>query len=741
MKRSTCRVILVSLSALLLSACGGGGGGSAPPPPAPAPTLSSIAVTPQNPSTALNVRLQLTATGTYSDNSTRDITSSVTWSSANTALATVGASNGLVAPAVGAAANTVVITATSGALTGSTTITLTTIPTFSLAGCTANPAGCEPLASQQWGLLNTAQNGFADTVGVASTGTNGTDINVNNVYSTNGYTGYGVTVAVVDTGLELAHEDLTANVVSGGSWNFATNTNDPTNTVDTTGDHGTMVGGLIAMARNGKGGVGVAPTAQLKGFNLLAPNPSYVSTYGDYLAALGGSSANPNSRDVAIFNQSFGSGQPTDSPVDPWIEGQYAYGVNTLRGGKGALYVKSAGNGFNRLGTAVCTAGISCENANFDSSDVLPYNIVVAALNAKGMKSSYSTAGSAMWASAPGGETGWNSNAITAAGYVAPAAGAVIYDPAMVTTDQSGCAIGQSVNTPPTGFGPFSYFNWGGTYVNSINANCNYTNGMNGTSSAAPMMSGVIALILEANPALTWRDVKHILAMTSVQVDSAIAPVTVTAGMTGASVATPYVVEQGWVTNTAGRKFHNWYGFGAVDANAAVAMAKAACSAGCGLGAFANTGWVSGTIPATPNNVVADNSTVGVGVPVAVAAGAVAGNIVETVQVKVRTTSTAPNIAAGESACVTATVGCTGDIAIELTSPAGTKSILKTTRDGLSSPSFGSNVAGNLWSMVLASNAFYGETSTGTWTVKLVDGRVGHANQTVTDVQLRVYGH
>jgi len=43
--------------------------------------------------------------------------------------------------------------------------------------------------------------------------------------------------------------------------------------------------------------------------------------------------------------------------------------------------------------------------------------------------------------------------------------------------------------------------------------------------------------------------------------------------------------------------------------------------------------------------------------------------------------------------------------------------------------------------MVLASNAFYGETGTGTWTVKVVDGWAGSGNQTVTNVKIRVYGH
>jgi subtilisin family serine protease len=572
------------------------------------------------------------------------------------------------------------------------------------------------LTVQQWGLKNTAQNAYSDTVGVASTGLNGTDVNAEPVYSTYGYTGYGVTVAVVDSGLEIAHEDLSANVVSGGSWNFATGTTDPTNTVATTGDHGTMVAGLIAMAKNGIGGMGVAPNAQLKGFNLLAPNASYIATYADEIAALGGSTASPNSSDVAIFNQSFGSNSTTVAQVNAALDAQYASGVSTLRGGKGALYVKSAGNGYVSFGTAVCTAAnalnVSCQNANFDPDNTLPYNIVVAALNAKGLSSSYSTAGSAIWASTPGGEYGLNSAAYTAAGFVAPTTGSVAFDPAMVTTDQSGCAKGESVSTTPTSTGPFSFFNWGGTNLGGINRGCNYTNGMNGTSSAAPMMSGVIALILEANPALTWREVKDILAKTAVQVDATRAATTVTTGMTGASVGTPFVAEQGWITNAAGRKFHNWYGFGVANASAAVAMAKTYPSGS--LGTFTNTGWISSGVLSL---AIPDYSTAGVSTALAVPAFGVS-SIVETVQIKVTTTSLLS--------------GANGDIGIELTSPLGTKSILKNIQDGLT----GTNLPG----MVLASNAFYGEVGTGNWTVKVIDGATP-GTQTLTNVQIRVYGH
>jgi hypothetical protein len=495
-------------------------------------------------------------------------------------------------------------------------------------------------------------------------------------------------VAVVDSGLEIAHEDLSANVVLNGSWDFANSDTDPTSTaVASSGDHGTSVSGLIAMAKNGIGGIGVAPNAQLKGFNYLASQ-----SQANAIAAIGGSSASPNSSDVAIFNQSFGYSNTVDFPMDQIVEAQYASGTGTLRGGKGALYVKSAGNGFTFLPNTDCTGataiGVSCQNANFDPVNTLPYQIVMAALNANGTRSSYSTAGSAIWVSTPGGEYGYNNST---SGQSAP-----LTDPAMVTVDRSGCTNGYSRSGVTS-----SLFNQGGT---APNLNCNYANTFNGTSSAAPMMSGVIALILEANPALTWREVKDILARTAVQVDAA------NPGVTVALANGDYVAEQGWITNAAGFKFHNWYGFGAVNASAAVNMARTYVSGS--LGTFGDTAWIDG---GALSLAIPDNNITGVSTILTVPGA----NIVETVQIQVTTSAT--------GAC-----GYTGDLGIEVTSPSGTKSILKNIQDGFNGPS--------LNGMVLASNAFYGELSTGNWTVKVVDGWA-QCTQTLTNVKIRGYGH
>src|SRR5256885_14732620 len=110
-------------------------GCSGPPHPT-TKTLTSIAVTPATPANLkVGATQQFTATGTYSDSSTADITTTVTWASGTTATATITASGGL---ATAVAAGTTQITATMGTVT-SPGITLKVITLQSIA-ITPNPA-------------------------------------------------------------------------------------------------------------------------------------------------------------------------------------------------------------------------------------------------------------------------------------------------------------------------------------------------------------------------------------------------------------------------------------------------------------------------------------------------------------------------------------------------------------------------------------------------------------------------
>ena len=102
-------------------------------------TLKSIAVTPMSPSIVAGNTQQFTATGTYSDNSTKNITTSVTWKSSNTAFATIGTASGL---ATGVAAGTTEITATQGSVVSpndSLTVTAATVTLKSIAVTPASP--------------------------------------------------------------------------------------------------------------------------------------------------------------------------------------------------------------------------------------------------------------------------------------------------------------------------------------------------------------------------------------------------------------------------------------------------------------------------------------------------------------------------------------------------------------------------------------------------------------------------
>jgi Big-like domain-containing protein len=105
------------LLALAIVGCGGGDKKPAPPQPA---TLASLAVTPGNPSAIVGGTVQFVATGTYSDGSSRDITTTVTWSSSALGVATVSA-GGL---ATGVASGSSTITATQSSINGTAGLTV-----------------------------------------------------------------------------------------------------------------------------------------------------------------------------------------------------------------------------------------------------------------------------------------------------------------------------------------------------------------------------------------------------------------------------------------------------------------------------------------------------------------------------------------------------------------------------------------------------------------------------------------
>jgi plastocyanin len=103
-------------------------------------TLTSIAVTPADPSVPAGETEQFKATGTYSDNSTADITSQVTWASSATSVATISNSSGSAGLAATEVQGSTTISATLGSVAGNTTLTVTPAVLQSIAVTPASPS-------------------------------------------------------------------------------------------------------------------------------------------------------------------------------------------------------------------------------------------------------------------------------------------------------------------------------------------------------------------------------------------------------------------------------------------------------------------------------------------------------------------------------------------------------------------------------------------------------------------------
>uniref|UniRef100_A0AAQ5YDT6 P/Homo B domain-containing protein n=1 Tax=Amphiprion ocellaris TaxID=80972 RepID=A0AAQ5YDT6_AMPOC len=85
------------------------------------------------------------------------------------------------------------------------------------------------------------------------------------------------------------------------------------------------------------------------------------------------------------------------------------------------------------------------------------------------------------------------------------------------------------------------------------------TDSHTGTSASAPLAAGIIALALEANKNLTWRDMQHLVVRTS---------------------HPAHLLTNDWRTNGVGRKVSHSYGYGLLDASAIVSLAKTWTSVG-----------------------------------------------------------------------------------------------------------------------------------------------------------------
>ena len=519
----------------------------------------------------------------------------------------------------------------------------------------------DPLAPYQWHLRNTGQQVFADILPVP-----GIDLNIG-VLHDQGVTGRNVTVGLMEPGpVSASHEDLSANMVLPDSTGMVGNA------------HATAVASLIAAtANNGKGGKGVAPDARILDLNRANIKPSQWPR---------------------VVNVSLGGNPPVFLPVEDNND-EYAQLENPWA----PLLVKSAGNSFltitDEASRNFCTkatrgSGVGCVVANTDFSSAR--TIDVGAVNAAGKKASYSSAGSTLWVSGLGGEYGWQRSYVAQGGSipaVAQRAPERYFAPAIVAADLPGCSAGLN----KAGAAPRNALDAGG--ASALDPGCNYTALANGTSSAAPMVTGIVALMLQVNPRLTWRDIKYILAVTSRKIDQTRSDI----------LWNGIVLDRGWVSNAAGHQFSNWYGFGLVDASRAVRMASRFTS----LPKLKFGSWESYAGPSVPIPYRNENR--------GIASVVVKDDVkIEAVLVHVETTAKSPN-----------------NLRVSLISPSGTQSVvvpaltaLQTTPDGFVIP-------------LTASNAFLDERSKGKWKLQIIDvlDPDSERRSDLVSWRLRVLGH
>jgi len=481
----------------------------------------------------------------------------------------------------------------------------------------------DTLAAQQWHLKYQGQSGAVA----------GTDVNIESAWNypsgisgTNAWRGTGVRIGIVDDGLQTNHPDLSANYEATYSHDWNGNDSDPSpSTSGTVDKHGTScAGNAAARGNNGTGVSGTAPEATLTGMRLIAA----ATTDSQEADAMGW-----HNEVISIKTNSWGpddDGQTLEGP-GTLTQAALANATATGRGGKGTIFTWAGGNG----------RGYD-DNSNYDGYANSIHVIAVGAFDSQAHVSYYS-------------EPGANLVCVVPSSGASPALG-------ITTVDRTGSAGYNTVSTASGG---------------------DYTSTFGGTSSASPTAAGIVALMLQRNPNLGWRDVREILIRSSKRVNSA---------------------DSGWTSNGAGFRFHHDYGAGLIDATAAVNL---------------SAGWTNLPANATPivstqsslNQTIPDNNATGITRSfVLPSSGALR---VEHVTVKV-------NISHSYR----------GDLAITLTSPSGVSDVLSAFHDD----------SGNDYAdWTFSSVRHWGESSAGTWTLKIADLDAG-VTGTLNSAELTVRG-
>nr|CAA48730.1 LPC2 [Lymnaea stagnalis] len=189
----------------------------------------------------------------------------------------------------------------------------------------------DPDFDKQWYLRNTGQSG----------GVKGLDLNVMAAWEM-GYSGAGVTTAIMDDGIDYLHEDLKNNYHADASYDFSSNDPYPYPRYTDTwfNSHGTRCAGEVSAAKdNGVCGVGVAYGSKVAGLRMLD------QPFMTDLIEANAMGHMPNVID--IYSASWGptdDGKTVDGPRNLTMRA-IVNGVNNGRNGLGNVYVWASGDG------------------------------------------------------------------------------------------------------------------------------------------------------------------------------------------------------------------------------------------------------------------------------------------------------------------------------------------------------------------------------------------------------------
>jgi len=287
--------------------------------------LQSIVITPVNPSIPDGNSQQFTATGTYSDGSVQNVTTTATWTSSDTTVATVG-NAGSVGLATSLAVGSTTISAAVGSVAGTTTLTVTSVALVSL---TIVPASTRTIsgASVQFTAVGTYSNGFTANLTTAVTWSSSSSAaaTLSNVAGSVGLAtavGTGTTTITASSG-SITSTGATLTVGSYSRYVYTANNDD--STVSQFSEAGASLNALTpgtVTAGNGAQSIVVDPTGSYA--YVANNNDNSVGTVSQFSVGTGGVLSPMNPATVQA------GGGPQAIAVDP--SGRYAYVVNNVDG-------------------------------------------------------------------------------------------------------------------------------------------------------------------------------------------------------------------------------------------------------------------------------------------------------------------------------------------------------------------------------------------------------------------------